>query len=101
MALALGRALLSGLALRGLAGARPGARRGLAALNHPDRFDVMGEAGAVKVTGCVPALRPPGPAPGPDVGSAAHPPTADDDADAAAAAAGARRPAGTGRRACW
>ena len=58
MALALGRALLAGPPLRGLAGARPGARRGLAALNHPDRFDVMGEAGAVKVTGCVPALRP-------------------------------------------
>ena len=50
---ALGRALL---ALRGLAAG--GSRRGLAALNHPDRFDVMGEAGAVKVTGCVPALRP-------------------------------------------
>ena len=46
---ALGRALL---ALRGLAAG--GGRRGLAALNHPDRFDVMGEAGAVKVTGCVP-----------------------------------------------
>ena len=88
---ALGRALL---ALRGPAGARPGARRGLAALNHPDRFDVMGEAGAVKVTGCVPALRPRRPPRDRTWGRRrTHPPLM--------MLTPPRRPAGTGRRACW